>query len=512
MILHFAPDQIECALLYDADFSPIDFDALHLHLNTLIQTPGQSFKRAPAGGKPEYDMFSGHDLFVQVSLSHRPLAAECFVDVLGSPYTELTLEGASGSVARHCANIVVTVSNRAPLPPEALEMMAEAGIPLVDDQPRSTFELKLRLCRQIAGYIARQQVPSVVHWLQSNILISGESFLDIVDEAEVTLLHIHPRLFSPGTAANGKPLVGASLYGAKMLINTEVLFAPAAVPPEYVATKLTNFVDMVRERDGARFTDGDSFGADDSELIRIRHVAALGDAPEHIELTLERADAFDIRAEPAVAARAPEGKPEPAAARLAEPVVAAAAELVAPVPVEKLADVAVEAIAPALAAVPVEPAAIVVDDGIAAAAVVAQERPVETVKAAASAIVAAEPAAVPDMLAVASAAVLAETVEPVVPQTVPAAAAVEAIAAVAAEPEPVATQAAVQLEPIIAGREAMAPARPAVHSVEIPVLRPDSHPIVTRPKITRANAPQARIAEEQQAQGGLLGRLRALLG
>ena len=47
MILNHAPEQIECVLLFEADFENVDFDEILSHINTLIRAPGQVFARSP---------------------------------------------------------------------------------------------------------------------------------------------------------------------------------------------------------------------------------------------------------------------------------------------------------------------------------------------------------------------------------------------------------------------------------------------------------------------------------
>lgn len=298
MILNHAPEQIECALLYDADFKNINFDEVLNYINTLIRAPGQSFQRSPGCPDTDFDMYHGHDMFIQISQNHRPLGPEGFADVLASPYTGMVFEDAERFVAKHKANIFITVTNKVPMPAEAIAMMEQMGVPYSGPQRREAFELKMQLCRQIASFIAGQRKPGAVHWCQSNSLLSGDMFLSLAEENDPTALHIHPRFVRVEGAAGEPSKISAVLHGAKMLINTDVVFAPTPMPPAYVFDRLMNFVDMVRLRDGVLIPDGESFGETAEEVIRVKHFAATAELPEHVELVLERHPDMDEEALP----------------------------------------------------------------------------------------------------------------------------------------------------------------------------------------------------------------------
>ena len=82
--------------------------------------------------------------------------------------------------------------------------------------------------------------------------------------------------------------------GAQYLIGRPVVFNQASVDVDWMILRVSNFIDMCHLR-GNVIPDGDSMGADASEVITVKHVAATRDQPlGSYELTAERVAKFGI--------------------------------------------------------------------------------------------------------------------------------------------------------------------------------------------------------------------------
>ena len=107
-------------------------------------------------------------------------------------------------------------------------------------------------------------------------------------------LFVHPGLFSSRNTINGVPVLGLRTFGASHLIGYEIIFIEAPVPLGWLFERACNFVSIVRDR-GSLIPHSETFGVDNSEVIRVRHRPASDDRPAgEIELTLERSSEFEL--------------------------------------------------------------------------------------------------------------------------------------------------------------------------------------------------------------------------
>ena len=286
-----APTKIESVLLYQ-EHKTIEPQKILQHLNVCLENTDLNFDIVQAGSQGEFILMMSGDLHVLVSQTPNPLDMDGFNQTLISPYTQMTLKNADEIVYRHRSHVFITVGNGVPMPdnPEIQELLQKVE----HQQSLGQYELKLTICKLITSFFARNQLPTAVHWLQSDLLLPSENFLLLASDPFPVPLYVHPDLFSSHNTINGVPVLGLRTFGASHLIGYEIIFIEAPVPLGWLFERACNFVSIVRDR-GSLIPHGETFGADNSEIIRVRHRPASDDRPAgEIELTLERSSEFEL--------------------------------------------------------------------------------------------------------------------------------------------------------------------------------------------------------------------------
>ena len=288
---NFAPTKIESVLLYQ-EHENIDPLKILQHLNGCLENTDLNFDIIQAGANGEFVLMMSGDLHVLVSQTPNPLDMESFKQTLASPYTQMTLKNADEIVYRHRSHVLIAVGNGMPMPNnlESRDLLQKVE----HQQSPGQFELKLTLCKLMTSFFARNKLPTAVHWLQSDMFLPSENFLLLASDPFPVPLFVHPGLFSSRNTINGVPVLGLRTFGASHLIGYEIIFIEAPVPLGWLFERACNFVSIARDR-GSLIPHGESFGADNNEVIRVRHRPASDDRPAgEIELTLERSSEFEL--------------------------------------------------------------------------------------------------------------------------------------------------------------------------------------------------------------------------
>lgn len=282
-----APTKIESVLLYQEHKSIAPQKILD-HLNSSLEILGLNFEIVQSGAQGEFVLMVCDDLHVRVSQSPYSMDIEEFAQTLASSYTQMTLKNADEIVYRHRSHVFITVENVVSMQND-FEMQKNEH-----QQSQEQFELKLTICQLMTSFFARNQLPTAVHWLQSNMLLSPEGFLLLASDPFPVALFVHPDLFSSRNVINGVPVLGLRSSSASHLIGYEIIFIEAPVPLGWLFERACNFVNIVRDR-GSLIPHGETFGVDSSEIIRVRHRPGSDDRPAgEIELTLERSNEFEL--------------------------------------------------------------------------------------------------------------------------------------------------------------------------------------------------------------------------
>lgn len=281
------PSKIESALLYQ-DFATVAPVGILKHLNSGLEAAKIAFDPVEISPDDTFALFAGNGFHVMISQTRSPLDIEGFGTTLTSPYTQMTFPGADEAVHRHRSRIFITVGSGLPKPDRPKR--DQDSPPPEPGESQGDFERKLMICRLLTNTMVLHNKPIAIHWCQSDQLMKPEMYEHFANEAFPTPLFVHPAMFSSREVINGTEVIGLRTYGAAHLIGREIVFNEAPVPFEWLYTRACNFVDMARQS-GSVIPHGESFGASDEEIIRVRHRPKSEKDPNGaIELTLERCD------------------------------------------------------------------------------------------------------------------------------------------------------------------------------------------------------------------------------
>ncbi|QGM98896.1 hypothetical protein [Methylocystis parvus] len=296
-MLKFAPNEVEAALLYPGPCPDVPFPDLLDRLNAAFRGGLEPFRYA-AFSTEDSTTFVGSDLLVLISKNARPLSPAGFAASLASPYTRMTFEAAEATVARHRSNVSITVSND-PLSDETGRRPA-AGL-RESAQSREIFDRKLEICKLLAHLLCERAEPSAIHWRQSDQILRPGHFKALAELAPLpTPLFVHPHFFSSNKIVGEKRAIGARGVGAEHLINSSVIFNETPASYRWIYERICAFVDLTRARKGGLLPDGDVFGVEENEVIRVRHEEPTeADPAGVVYLTLESSDEIALAPPPA---------------------------------------------------------------------------------------------------------------------------------------------------------------------------------------------------------------------
>ena len=285
------PSKIECALLYQ-DFATVSPGGVLRHLNSGLEAEKISFDPVEISPDDTFALFAGHGFHVMISQTRSPLDFEGFGPALTSPYTQMIFPGADEAVHRHRSRVFITVGSGMPKPDKPKrELTAASSEP---GESLGDFERKLMICRLLTNTMVLHNKPLAIHWCQSDQLMKPDTYEHFAHQAFPTPLFVHPSLFSSREIVETKHVIGLRTYGAAHLIGREIIFNEAPVPFGWLYERTCNFVDMARQS-GSVIPHGESFGASNAEIIRVRHRPKSEKDPNGaIELTLERCDEHDF--------------------------------------------------------------------------------------------------------------------------------------------------------------------------------------------------------------------------
>ncbi len=279
-------DSIDCALLFDKRYAAVDPFELEKFLRQSF--PARDFTLRRAEGESIL-IVGAPPLFVSVAQNRTALAPEGFERALASPLLRMNCPETAKALARHTSNVFITVSED-PLLGAADALKLQLGME-EEAKPARLVEEKIAICQRVATFLAEKLKPTVIHWCQSNQLLSREMFLGLKDMEFPSPIHVHAFLFS-STGDPGR--VGFVTGGARYVIGREISFAESSADFLWAYTKALDFLIMTRRNNYELIPDGHTFGSSKEEMIRVRHLPAKEGEVPVIELTVVRAPQFGI--------------------------------------------------------------------------------------------------------------------------------------------------------------------------------------------------------------------------
>lgn len=289
------PSKVEAVLLFDeyAEFGPRQLLAL---VNEISEPFGHVFKRTQHENSPGYLNYFSNGISIEVTHSDGPLAPEGFAAVLESGFTNMVFPDAADEVATHKNYVFIAVTHCGVSPNDP-----DGNLPPLEpkeDMDSDQFDFAIQLLKNLTLVYASLSKPNAIHWLQSNKLLTLKQFAALaLDPKDISLL-IHPSLFSSGAGENDIQLVGLRTYGAACLIGKEIIFEEVPVAAEILFDRVLQFISRANET-GWMIPDGDTFGLDENEAIRVHHIDDEHDEQGVVQLVFERSESLGLEFEPA---------------------------------------------------------------------------------------------------------------------------------------------------------------------------------------------------------------------
>lgn len=165
------------------------------------------------------------------------------------------------------------------IPPDLMEAAAELTAFCDTEEAQAA----MALVRAITRFVLERRPATAVFWQTSRFLMKPELFLDLDSDETAGLIYLHAHFYGERDPATGQQLVGVTGSGSQALIGYAVTIRPCALPPDYLFSKIVDFVAFTLES-GQIIRDTDVFGQDEAEKIQVlHHLPRRGGAPE-IEL------------------------------------------------------------------------------------------------------------------------------------------------------------------------------------------------------------------------------------
>ena len=294
-------NQVQAAVLFDRSAMKLA-DVAQAFVQSEEKSTGARYNLVESNPGLFYRLFGTNELMVTIEYLDKPAARPAFDQALGSAITKILFPTIQERLDRHRSHVIINVSHGA-LPDSAqlqslLAALGPAGAGLQKGATFREFKQRLETCALLCRLAQRQGTASVVHWTQSNTLLSTEAFEQVGTEPAPSMLHIHPYLFGPGPAADGRAMVGIRTFGARHFLGREILIEPNPISFDQNLSVIVSFVRIATMENGYVIPDGDTFGPEDrSQSYRVHHrPAAPGDVPLYeIEPLLHREQGFESK-------------------------------------------------------------------------------------------------------------------------------------------------------------------------------------------------------------------------
>lgn len=286
-------DQVDCLLLIDRDYEMFGAAMIADELNQARPELSLDVLEESEG---EYMVLSDslREFYVLISFVQEKVDSEILARALSSSYATALSAGIEEAAEEHRSYIHITASNNHPsehviagvldeIAPDLRQSMQSVRTEFEADQ----IEGKIVVCQHIARLLSEMLPVVAVHWGQSDLLLSGDCFVEQDPEDFPSLIHVHPFLYPDKTADDGSAL-GLTTRGARYVIGREIDFRPCRAEFAWMFDRTLSFLRMARMNNHNTVPDGHSFGEDEDEVIRVRYLPPVPGQIPLIALEVER--------------------------------------------------------------------------------------------------------------------------------------------------------------------------------------------------------------------------------
>jgi hypothetical protein len=281
------PIDFAAACIYSGSYKDIDFDHFISTIQTITLLDGYAIKVLQRIDGEFLTLTMG-SLHVKLDFGRKPLAMEGFKNPLMSPYLLSQKQDFQSILESHQQNILVTIG-------------AGDGVTAGRDETHVQVEYRLKLLHRITTYLAERSTPDVIHWTQSELLLSGAEYLTLKNDELPLLLVLHPFLIQ-GKQENE---VQALIIGAEQLIEKSLKINSVALDPASMVEIATIFVNYCQQIKSVP-ADGETVGRPEEWVVRVNHAADQNAPFGKVELTVLSHKSLPVTPEPE-----PTSEPEP---------------------------------------------------------------------------------------------------------------------------------------------------------------------------------------------------------
>lgn len=270
------PNDLQAALLLDHPAR--DFDGLVDALAKLLATiAGAPFNRPEFKPGAYARLFGPGELMVTIERVGRPPNPAVFDKAFGSFVTGLLCPDARQRVARAQDMVLINLSHGVfgdSIHQQFGALFEQIGMPR-EGGNLPQFLQRLKVLAILAHFATDQLGPSLVHWVQSNLLLPGEKFEGFASLDAPSLLHVHPWLYGPAGQTGDEVALGIRTFGARHFIGYEFQLDPTTLPWADNLEVILGLIRLAISDKGYIVPHGDSFGPDDGRFsYRVLHEPA----------------------------------------------------------------------------------------------------------------------------------------------------------------------------------------------------------------------------------------------
>lgn len=286
---------VDCQLLFE-NYAPLDGDTLKTLIHKTVeqcQATNMTFGLSPSSTDTDIYAVLG-DLQIMVTQSI-PLENKAHLDLASRDYTVQNVFPDAQETIEGC-RAVTTISVRKGLfgpdnLPDGLKEMVGEDFNAFRDSRITAFAMGL--VKVLAVQIALKTRCEGVFWASNGYLLPAQRFCELAIQDEPTLLYIRPHLYSPLQSVSDQRTFGMVASGAEHLIGYRVNFEPGNIPPSYMVENLMYFVAFCFRRKEV-LPDGDVFGKNQGEKVRIAYEATADGEPDRIVLSVQESAELGI--------------------------------------------------------------------------------------------------------------------------------------------------------------------------------------------------------------------------
>lgn len=290
----FPSDDIEAVLLYDRPFPRLEPQRLFAALMRRLHPRG--IEVVPVQSGDCWGLVRIGPFYVLATQADRPLAPAGFAGALRSCYNTLVFPALREVVDAHSCHVFITVSSQIPAYGRMMQTMAPAlGLSLPEPETADSLDLKLTLCRMVTSLFFQNACPTAVRWCSSGLVLPPDQFAATMNDATPFRLQVHPHVFSSRARVRDQLVIGLRTDGARFLTGWEFTLDEAPVPLAEQIALMHAFIAHVQTLPRGMVSDGEMFGQDRRERVRVRWCPFEDGQPPHARLSWDRSARWRIR-------------------------------------------------------------------------------------------------------------------------------------------------------------------------------------------------------------------------